>query len=146
MTSTSHQTAKEHAQAIIEYWKGQGYPKIKATPYAYEVRGHEYWAVRTNTINGVPPEGQLPIKKIRLIEIKENELDKECPFQIIADEVCKKHKMTFKRFMAKSRVMSLVNARKEFYIRCRDELGATVKDIAHFAKVDHTTVLHHLKS
>lgn len=60
----------------------------------------------------------------------------------IAEKVCIKHRILVNELISESRSQKLVNARREYIVKVRDELEKSFPQIGKSINKDHTTILH----
>ena len=60
----------------------------------------------------------------------------------IAEEVCKRHKVTVAELISPSRLVKIIRARREYIFRCRSQLEKSFPQIAKSLNQDHTTCIH----
>lgn len=96
---------------------------------------------KTNTTTHHPRKIAAPVA-IPLPEPKLRVPNMTNEMQRIAEEVCRKHRLSIKDLISKSRTHKIIHARREYTFRCRSELSKSFPQIGKSLNQDHTTIVY----
>ena len=95
----------------------------------------------------LPPRPQVHIPPAPVVVIEPITPRVETPgmtiqMRQIAEDVCKRHKLTLADLISKARLKKIIHARREYVFRCRSELGKSFPHIGKSLGMDHTSIIH----